>query len=203
MSGTELIYFDVPGRAEAARILFHAAGVDFEDTRVSFSEWKDTVKPTTPLGSLPVLKIGGTQHVQSLAIARYAARLAGCYPDDPLEALKVDEVCDTLSEMMSKAPKSDDVEEMKKLRKNFQETTMDKYASFIDNLIVENGGTYVTGPSMTLADIVLDVAVKIIENGKMWDYIDSDFWSKYKSIMATVKAVREDDKVVAYYASKK
>jgi len=34
-----LIYFDVRGRAEATRLLFKVAGVEFEDRRMTFEEW--------------------------------------------------------------------------------------------------------------------------------------------------------------------
>ena len=34
-----LIYFDVRGRGEIPRLLFHAAGVDFEDQRIDLGEW--------------------------------------------------------------------------------------------------------------------------------------------------------------------
>lgn len=34
-----LIYFDVRGRGEPTRLLFKAAGVEFEDRRLSFEEW--------------------------------------------------------------------------------------------------------------------------------------------------------------------
>ena len=34
-----LTYFNVRGRAEPTRLLFKAAGVEFEDRRFSFEEW--------------------------------------------------------------------------------------------------------------------------------------------------------------------
>lgn len=34
-----LNYFDLPGRAEAVRIMFHAAGVEFTDNRLDRLEW--------------------------------------------------------------------------------------------------------------------------------------------------------------------
>jgi glutathione S-transferase len=83
MSTTELIYFDGAGRAEVTRILLHAANVNFTDTRIG-KEWP-ALKPTTPLGSLPILIIDGISYVQSGAQMRYAARLAGFSPSDPLE----------------------------------------------------------------------------------------------------------------------
>jgi len=100
----ELIYFDGAGRAEAIRIMFHAAGVDFTDTRFSFKDWPE-VKPTTPLGFVPVLKIDDQPHCQTLALMRYAAKKAGFYPADALEALVVDEVADTLNDLMSATPR--------------------------------------------------------------------------------------------------
>ena len=34
-----LTYFNVRGRAEPTRLLFKAAGVEFEDRRMTFEEW--------------------------------------------------------------------------------------------------------------------------------------------------------------------
>lgn len=104
MPSHEVVYFDFTGRAEPIRILFHIAGVDFEDTRFKGADWP-TIKPTTPLGQVPVVKIDGNQYCQSIALARYAAKLAGWYPSDPLDALKSDEAAESLNELMSKAPK--------------------------------------------------------------------------------------------------
>lgn len=36
----KLYYFNVRGRAEIIRLVFQAAGVSYEDIRVSFDEWK-------------------------------------------------------------------------------------------------------------------------------------------------------------------
>ncbi|TMW58590.1 hypothetical protein Poli38472_010149 [Pythium oligandrum] len=89
-------YFDSTGRAEITRLTLAAAGISFEDDRV-----KDfaTLKPTLPLGQLPVLTIDGTVYPQSMAIARYAARIGGFYPSDPLEMLKVEMTFETLLEL--------------------------------------------------------------------------------------------------------
>lgn len=34
-----LTYFNVRGRAEATRLMFKAAGAEFEDRRITFEEW--------------------------------------------------------------------------------------------------------------------------------------------------------------------
>lgn len=100
----EVLYFDLKGRADTIRLLLHAAGVDFKDTRIPFAEWP-AIKPTTPLGNIPVLKIDGTDYCQSLALITYAAKIAGWYPEDPLDALKCDEVANSISEVISKTPR--------------------------------------------------------------------------------------------------
>jgi glutathione S-transferase len=200
MSSHEVMYFDGAGRAEAIRILLHAGGVPFTDTRFKGADWP-TIKPTTPLGSVPVLKIDGTMHCQSVALMRYAAKLAGFYPEDPLEALAVDEIVDSVNELMGLAPRSKDPEEYIKLRKEFQETTMKKFSDFIESIIQRNGGKVVVGKGVTMADIAVSQTVKSVESGS-WDHVDSTFFSSYPGMMASTEAVGENEKVVAYYASK-
>ena len=100
----ELIYFDFTGRAEPIRIMLHAAGIDFLDTRIDGKDWQ-AIKPTMPLGFVPVLKIGGREYSQSAALMRFAAKKSGCYPTDDIQALVVDEVMDSINELMSKAPR--------------------------------------------------------------------------------------------------
>jgi prostaglandin-H2 D-isomerase / glutathione transferase len=197
----EIVYFDAAGRGESLRILLHAAGIQFSDTRIKYADWY-TIKPTTPLGSVPILKINGTPHVQSLALVRYAAKLAGFYPQDLLEALVVDEVLDSINELTSKAPRSPDKEEMKKLRQDFQATTMTKYADFLENIIAQNGSSLVVGQTVTVADLSMRSLVQAVATGS-WDYVDAGFFNAYPGILASIKAANENEKVVAYYASLK
>eukprot|EP00980_Cylindrotheca_fusiformis_P008448 scaffold1786_cov138-Cylindrotheca_fusiformis.AAC.6 len=200
MSKPELLYFDFAGRGEPVRILFHIAGVDYTDTRVG-KEWP-TIKPTTPLGFMPVLKVGDTQYCQSVSLARYAAKLAGWYPADDLEALKCDMVAESINEVMDKAPMSKDPEELKKLRQEFQKGTLTNYCQWIEGIIQGNGGTLVAGKSPTYADLVLAGFAPMIQSG-FFDHIDTNFLDGYPGILATTKAVMENDKVKAYQDSKK
>lgn len=57
--------------------------------------------PAVPGGRVPVLMVDDKSILQSLTIARYAARQAGLVPQDNLEAALCDEVVDTVSEILS------------------------------------------------------------------------------------------------------
>ena len=195
----ELLYFNGAGRAETIRISLHAAGINFTDTRFTGKDWP-AIKPTTPLGGVPVLKVDGDSHCQSVSLARYAGKLGGFYPTDPLQALIVDEAIETLNELMAVAPKHSDPEELLKLRKDFQAGTMTKYVDFLEGLIQKNGGVgFASTPS--IADLTLWGTVKMIRTGD-WTGIDATFFESYAGIVATVESIAKDDKVVAYYASR-
>lgn len=203
----ELVYFDMAGRGEPVRILLHSAGIEFTDTRIKFADW-DPIQPKTPLGALPILKIDGIAHVQSVALMRYAATLAGFHPtQDPLEALAVDEVLDSCNELLQKIPSfCEDEEALKKLRTEFQEKTMRQYASFLERLVAKNketsGSSLVVGTTVTVADIFVNGVIEAFSSGT-FDYVDTDFFNSYPSLLAVAKAVDENEKVKAYYESKK
>lgn len=89
----KLLYFHIPGRAEAIRLTLALGDVPFKDIRLTREQWAE-LKPTTPFGQIPVLIVDGEMLAQSHAILRYAGELAGLYPADPWLAAKVDEVID-------------------------------------------------------------------------------------------------------------
>eukprot|EP00298_Acanthocystis_sp_HF-20_P006466 c16320_g1_i2.p1 GENE.c16320_g1_i2~~c16320_g1_i2.p1 ORF type:complete len:100 (+),score=36.36 c16320_g1_i2:40-339(+) len=87
----KLTYFKDEGSAEATRLAFVVGKIPFEDIRVTEEEWAN-VKPTAKFGQAPFMDLDGQQFAQSTALLRFAAKLAGLYPQDPLDALKIDEV---------------------------------------------------------------------------------------------------------------
>jgi len=206
----ELLYFDASGRAELIRILFHIGDIEFKDTRFQFSEWPE-IKLNMPLGSVPVLKVDEKiMYCQSIALSRYAAKLAGdnWYPKDPLAAMKVDEFLDTMEELKAKIPSGKDKapEELKKLRQEFQQTTIKKVFTLVEQRIQENGGLYITPfeESPTLADLELFNTSNMLKSGFM-DHLDDSVMmneNEFPGIVATVNAIKENARVKSYYDSK-
>ena len=99
MPKLKLTYFDFDGgRGEPARIALFMGGIDFEDDRVPPADWPAR-KPDTPFGSIPVLEIDGRPVTQSNGINRYVGKLAGLYPEDPVQAAYCDEAMDAVEDV--------------------------------------------------------------------------------------------------------
>lgn len=104
MSLLKLSYFaDNKGRNELTRLIFAVGGIDCQDDLVNYSQYTAMRDAgLLPWGQLPTLTISSSQSDengvivgQSCSIARYAARRAGLYPKDEIDALRSDEVVDS------------------------------------------------------------------------------------------------------------
>ncbi|KAJ7389531.1 hypothetical protein OS493_030916 [Desmophyllum pertusum] len=98
-----LTYFNVRGRAEPIRLLFHVAGVEFEDKRLTSEEW--AVMKTSgkaPFGQLPLLEVDGTVLAQSFSIMRYVANEVGLAPSTNLQKAQADMIVDGCTDLASK-----------------------------------------------------------------------------------------------------
>ena len=124
----KLTYFDLAGRAFGLRIaLFKAFGKDgWVVDRIEFETWP-SLKPKTPLGSLPILTLPNSSvRAQTDALTRWAGKKAGLYPNDEDDALIVDEVITTSFEAFNKTPQASNDEEKKRLRQEYAEGFLSK-----------------------------------------------------------------------------
>lgn len=104
MPTLKLIYFNIPGKAEAIRLALTYQCIAFEDykfeDRAEFHALKDS--GALMFGQVPALEVThpGKEAVilnQSNAILRYVAKLSSekdLYPSDPILAARVDAICD-------------------------------------------------------------------------------------------------------------
>jgi len=100
MAKFTLIYFGIEGRGGAIRNMCAIGNVPYEDQLVTFEEWPE-MKKTIEYGQLPVIRVGKVEMNQSMDILRYVSKLAGLYPEDPIQALQVDSLCTTIEEVFS------------------------------------------------------------------------------------------------------
>lgn len=190
-----LTYFDGTGRAELTRLIFAYGVVEFHDKRVK--EDFPALKPTLPLGQLPVLQVDGTTYSQSMAIARYAAKLSGLYPQDPLQALTVDMISETFMDLMvavidySYMEKDATAKEAK--TKKFACETLPKAFGLLETMIQ---GKFFLGDSPAYADLQL---FDVVENGLKVMVPDLQYMA-YPKLTALIENVRTITPIAAYLA---
>ncbi len=165
-SSLRLRYLEFPGRAQAIRDTLRIGRIDFVDEQLTYDRFGECCAAGEfPFGAIPVLEFetgdDGRQCVaQSNAILRFAGRLAGLYPvDDPLQALKVDEVLGVVEDincLLSPSLHEEDTERKMAMRKVLADETLPFWMGCLDRLLVANGGTgFLVGDRLTIADLKL------------------------------------------------
>ena len=175
MDAPKLTYFDFAGgRAEPARLAFHVGGIAFEDHRFAPAEFAE-VRKTTPLNQVPTLQIGGEQVTQSDAITRYAGKLAGLYPEDPVQALYCDEVMSALEDVTIRIGNTFGLagDALKSAREALAADLLPRYLRWLDSRLEAHGGEYLADRRLTIADLKAFVLLGWLSSGKL-DHIPTD-----------------------------
>ena len=204
MPGYKLTYFDFDGgRAEPIRIAFHAAGIDFEDKRISFPEFGE-MRQSTRFNSVPVLEIDGAEVTQSNALSRYVGKMAGFYPTDDLQALYCDEVLGALEDLSHYIVQTFGLqdEELKLAREKLVDGWLSVYLRGLDALLTRGGGEYFADNSMTIADLKMFIQTRALCAGKL-DHVPADLVQRLApGLVDHQQRIESDPRVVAYYATR-
>ena len=175
MDAPKLTYFDFAGgRAEPARLAFHLGGIAFEDYRFAPAEFAE-VRKSTPLNQVPTLQISGEQVTQSDAITRYAGKLAGLYPEDPVQALYCDEVMSALEDVTIRIGNTFGLagDALKSAREALAADLLPRYLRWLDSRLEAHGGEYLADRRLTIADLKAFVLLGWLASGKL-DHIPTD-----------------------------
>ncbi|MGI9265444.1 MAG: glutathione S-transferase family protein [Gammaproteobacteria bacterium] len=204
MPSYKLTYFDFDGgRAEPIRIAFHAAGVDFEDNRLSFPEFNE-MRQGTRFNSVPVLEIDGAAVTQSNALSRYVGKMAGLYPADDLQALYCDEVLDALEDVLHYMVPTFGLqgEELRQARERLVDGWLSVYLRGLDELLTRGGGKYFADNGLTVADLKAFVQTRWLRSGSL-DHVPSELVQEIAPGLAKhQQRIEVDPRVIAYYASR-
>jgi glutathione S-transferase len=162
----KLTYFNLRARGELPRLLFAAAGVEYEDIRIEHSRWPE-LKPETPFGQLPVLEVDGVKICQSMAISRYLAAKFGFAGQTEFDRARVDMIVECLNDavqaVLTVANEKDSAKQAT-LQKRLDDEQLPDFMARFDKLLAENSegkSEYFVGNSLTLADIAF-------ANGYTW-----------------------------------
>jgi glutathione S-transferase len=202
MPQLKLNYFDFHGgRAEPVRLALHLGGVAFEDHRFTFPEFA-AFRTTTPFGQVPTLHVDGLQVTQSDAILRYAGKLAGLYPTDPLQALLCDEVAYVVEEASVRIGPTFRMsgEEQKAARLALVNGSMPVYLTWLQAQLEAHGGEFFADNRLTVADLKVFVDVRGLNSGRL-DHVPTDLVERVApALNAHMQRVASTPGVQAYYA---
>ena len=204
MTHYKLTYFDMDGgRAEPVRIAFHAAGIAFDDNRISFADFPEARK-TARFNSVPTLEIDGVMVSQSNAMCRFVGKLAGLYPEDPTQALYCDEVLDALEDISHYIVRTFGLEgdALKQAREALTDGWLTTYLRGLDALLARGGGDYFADNTMTVADLKCFVQIRGLQGGHL-EHIPTDIVQRVAPSLLEHRArIESDPRVAAYYASR-
>lgn len=204
MTKYKLTYFDFDGgRGEPIRIAFHAAGIEFEDNRLSFAEFGE-MRQSTRFSALPVLEIDGAEVTQSNAISRYVGKLAGLYPTDDLQALYCDEAMGVAEDVMHRVVPTFSLkdEELRQAREKLADGWIPIYLRGLDALLTRGGGQYFAANRLTVADLKILVLTRWLSSGGL-DHVPADIVQRVApGLVGHEEHIGADPHVVAYYASR-
>lgn len=202
MPKLKLRFFDYHGgRGEVARIALQMGGIEYEDHRIPIAKWDD-YKPNTPFAAVPVLEVDGVQIAQSNAINRYCGKLAGYYPEDPLEAAFCDEAMDAIEEFGAAIIATlgiEDAGELKAQRQALSDGPLTRYLKALDARLEARGGQYFADGRLTVADLRVFLWVRHIKSGGL-EHVPADLPDRRApNLAAHFERVKRHSKVVAYY----
>ena len=203
MTNYKLTYFDIDGgRAESIRIAFHAAGIAFEDERLSFPEFGE-MRSSTRFNALPVLEIDGAAITQSNALSRYVGKMADLYPTDDLQALYCDEALGAVEDALHAIVPTFGLEgeELRVAREKLADGWLTTYVRGLGELL-ERGGDYFADGRLTIADIKVLVLTRWLCSGAL-DHIPADLVQTVApGLIDHQQRIESDPIVTAYYGDR-
>ena len=148
------------------------------------------MKPTTPLGCLPVLEVDGKPIAGSIPIARYIAERHGLAGANEFENAQLAGINDILQDIQNHAFKfffEKDEKRKAALEKDFVESKVPKYLDVLEKRIKSNGSPegWIFGNKVTYIDLRIPRILSIVKK------LDPSVLDKYPSVAAL------DSKVLA------
>jgi len=165
----KLTYFDARGRAEPTRLMLAYSKTKYDDRRVTEGDW-EKVKPTTPMGQLPVLEIDGKQICQTRAINKYLARKMDLNGSTDMDEAEIDMYAGGVDDfwplLMPFFAKRKDMDEAKKTLCEINETKLQTMLPCWTKFIEKTGTGYLVGKKPTYADFML---FAMLDNFVQWN----------------------------------
>lgn len=200
MSTYKLIYFNLEARAEWIRWIFQQAEVPYEDCRIPFQDWP-AMKPTTPLGCLPILEVDEKQIAGTIPIARFVAERHGLAGENAVENAQLAGINDIIQDIQNQLFKFFfEKDETKKaaLQKEFVENSAPKYLGVLEKQIKKNDSPegWLFGSKVTYVDLRLPRIIGVVKK------MSSSLLDNYPGVAALDSKVLALPKIAKWIAER-
>ena len=184
-----LVYFGVPGRAEASRVALSLSGLEWEDIQVNgvrFEIMKNSGE--LPWDMLPVLQTPEGTIAESSAILRFAGKAADLVPSDPYQAAKVDEFIDGMLPfvgLLDDTYRISDVEERIHIRKKLflPDGRGTRSLAMLERKISQSKSGWAAGTDeMSIADLKLFTELFGLFSGN-YDGLDASMIEDFQNLL--------------------
>ena len=201
----KIIYFDLPfWRAEISRLPLFIANIKFDDLRPNDDDWdyakeNGKMKDGTiiPFRELPVLLINGESIAQTMAIARICGKLGGMYPEDIVQAGRVDQIVvavENINALLSPSMKESDPIKKKAMRKELTSTKLPTYFSYLQDILDSNNSNWFVGENMSIADLAVWSLLGWIASGVI-DDISAEVVRPFEGLVKLYNEVNKNPRV--------
>lgn len=193
-----LTYFDARGRAEVIRLILEETGTPYRERRVAVEQWP-ALKPTLPLGQLPIYEEGDLLLFQSHAIYRYLARKHDLYGKDEREHIRCDIVNETFVDAQNTLGGFYWSPTFAEKRDEFERKDLPKLLERVQGLLAQNrdGQGYWVGSALSYVDFCA------------WHFLDyvrpfsQRTLDRFELLMAFKQRIEARPRVAAYLASER
>lgn len=159
------------------------------------------LKATLPYGSLPILHLqeddDDTPRIvtQSMAMLRYAGKLAGLYPMDADLSLTVDEVVDVVNNDVMPAL------EAAGTRDRFVAETIPRYVEVLNRRVGETSenGPFVLGDDVSIADLMICKLVTAVREGMFPESVPKACVDHFEHLIRSYDSVMSIPEVKQWY----
>uniref|UniRef100_A0A914Y259 glutathione transferase n=1 Tax=Panagrolaimus superbus TaxID=310955 RepID=A0A914Y259_9BILA len=197
----KLTFFDQRGLAECIRLMFHYGGIEFEDNRISHTQWLK-IKPTTKFGKMPILEVDGHPLCESLAICRYLAPKLRLMPNDSWENAQMESIVETYIDFHRDikpywiaafgGPKVNDT-----LYKDLYIPLSDTYFNRISSILNSTKAGFLCNSGISWGDFYLAEACATLKG------IDPDFGKRFPNIIEYQRKVHGLPQLQSYIVKRK
>lgn len=188
------------GPFEAVRLALVVGKIPYKEETVSFQDWP-ALKPHTPMGHLPIMNADGFEVVQTQAMFLNVGKLTGLYPSDAKDALRVDQICETVMEFfhMLFVYKGSDKDELRKVREKAFAVAAPRYLETLNNILWGmSEGPYALGSRLTAADLSIAWIFILFSTGFL-EFVPTDALNSYSRMRRIYEAVLNFKEVQEYH----